>query len=458
MLAPNWNTRDDSPGIRDPLMGLVVDYINTLNTSSFLHYLINLGVQTHDTTLVLWPSAQPRHVKLYTFKITGRFERRQTVSVRVVADAHKLEIDSFEVNYKSNWIPLKTFIDSPPILTDTSLNWAKYREEKGGYVWQYNWWQNNGRHFRLLDLPEELRRQIFIQVLGPEVYPQKKRGSGHNEKDIKPMVLRQGCTYEYLDRDTARATEDIIPYRESKPNRAIFYLNKQVLREARRAGWEGTLKCFKYYQDFPHYDGSLDRHSSGAGGNMDSYGMLSFNYLNRVSLNLGNDGYFALFGLNCQPFRLENEYPNPRFLEIMKSTQYLELCFRNPFEGWSNDPWCTLHDAMDLPAKDRGSCQKIIVDWILTFAKPYIEHIPKIELTGFIKHSTKGKWDTIFEEQRTKKVYYEMANEREDILSNAGRKKGPECLCKKTCISACRHVSQVGEFSAVELQRFDFEG
>lgn len=60
----------------------------------------------------------------------------------------------------------------------------------------------------------------------------------------------------------------------------------------------------------------------------------------------------------------------------------------DPFRDWDND-W---------PA--RRLCQKILVDWILSFAKPFIEHIPEIQLAGSIEHSTRQKWEKIFADQK----------------------------------------------------------
>lgn len=62
-------------------------------------------------------------------------------------------------------------------------------------------------------------------------------------------------------------------------------------------------------------------------------------------------------------------------------------------------------------------CQKILIDWILTYAKEYIAHIlligwtlsytkdyiahiPQVVLTGNIKTLTKMKWEPIFADER----------------------------------------------------------
>jgi len=40
------------------------------------------------------------------------------------------------------------------------------------------------------------------------------------------------------------------------------------------------------------------------------------------------------------------------------------------------------------------------VDWVLTYAKDYIKHIPQVLLTGYIKNSTKAKWERILADER----------------------------------------------------------
>ena len=64
--------------------------------------------------------------------------------------------------------------------------------------------------------------------------------------------------------------------------------------------------------------------------------------------------------------------------------------------------------------KTHVACQKVVVDWILTCAKPFVEKIPLISLTGFIKNSTKARWDEIFEDER-KGMHRDMSDEREVI-------------------------------------------
>jgi hypothetical protein len=40
-------------------------------------------------------------------------------------------------------------------------------------------------------------------------------------------------------------------------------------------------------------------------------------------------------------------------------------------------------------------CQRIMVDWIMTFAWPFIESLSKVTIGGALKRDTKTKWDAL---------------------------------------------------------------
>lgn len=87
------------------------------------------------------------------------------------------------------------------------------------------------------------------------------------------------------------------------------------------------------------------------------------------------------------------------------------------------------------------SCQRVIVDWILTFAKEQIEHIPRVILTGYIKKSTKAKWDAIFERARQgEDIQAEISNAQEAIRSWPLDDLPPSCKCSTLCAFSGRSV------------------
>lgn len=84
------------------------------------------------------------------------------------------------------------------------------------------------------------------------------------------------------------------------------------------------------------------------------------------------------------------------------SLQSLMLTFESTKFSAEGDPWGYLgpYNGHEWYCDFRGnrdregfytSCQKLIMDWTLTFAKPYIAVLPKVILSGYIKHSTKQK-------------------------------------------------------------------
>ena len=83
----------------------------------------------------------------------------------------------------------------------------------------------------------------------------------------------------------------------------------------------------------------------------------------------------------------------------------LILDFQSTKNTLRTDPWVGMSDKEDQQPGFEGypitcSCQKVIVDWILQWAKEYIVQFDKVSLEGYIKNSTKHNWDAILEQER----------------------------------------------------------
>jgi hypothetical protein len=131
-------------------------------------------------------------------------------------------------------------------------------------------------------------------------------------------------------------------------------------------------------------------------------------WLNRIQLNLDITRYFELFGVDINPVVHIRATANMgALLRNIPGLKHLELFFRNPYE--SRNPWYNFHDRFrrtlwfmldeDYYGTERYPCQKTVVDWVLTFAFPYIKNIPNIHLLGSVKKSTKDKWYNILERE-----------------------------------------------------------
>ena len=114
-------------------------------------------------------------------------------------------------------------------------------------------------------------------------------------------------------------------------------------------------------------------------------------------------------------------------LSKLPALSHLYLRFTVPHDG-SVDPWFSTGEynghAPNSITDFRGhdyrldiACQKLVVHWILTFAKQYLEKIPLVTLYGCIKNSTKAKWDKILKDERQSKggEVHDMTEEKEMI-------------------------------------------
>jgi hypothetical protein len=50
-------------------------------------------------------------------------------------------------------------------------------------------------------------------------------------------------------------------------------------------------------------------------------------------------------------------------------------------------------------------CSRTMVDWILTFAFPFIRMISKVTLKGYVKKPVKDKWEDILTKERRKEEH-----------------------------------------------------
>jgi hypothetical protein len=83
------------------------------------------------------------------------------------------------------------------------------------------------------------------------------------------------------------------------------------------------------------------------------------------------------------------------YLGSLEKTCRLELRFRDPDDGYLSHPWGGSHE--------RTACQTIMIDWIVTFAFEYINHIVPVNLVCYVKKPQKDMWLNRLARQRTDK-------------------------------------------------------
>jgi hypothetical protein len=281
--------------------------------------------------------------------------------------------------------------------------------------------EDDQQPFRLMDLAVEIRLYIFEQVLGGStIFPEAVPGP--------------------------RFRSHITMGKEA--NYAIFLVSKQVRAEALRAGWEGTRKCFMCPWDCEEVM------------EIASWRPPPYNWIAKMELNLATSDWFVFFGIRISPDERHLEHENSEVcpLQSIPTLRDLQLTFRSPYDSGNSSPWyenAVRSDILQyfiapLPGTDRTTladkvsqpCYRIIPDWVLTFAFPYIKHIPKIRLAGCIKTDVRKRWEQVLAEEyhrkegerdhRTDKFNWEEAVAR---IKSLDVSVPPLCTCPMPCTS-----------------------
>jgi len=132
----------------------------------------------------------------------------------------------------------------------------------------------------------------------------------------------------------------------------------------------------------------------------------SYGYLSRIELSLTNHAFFNFFVVLVNPgFHVIDIVSHGPQLQGIEDLRDLKLRFGSPDDGYAGSPWgsdMTRHRLPRYHGADYVCCQRTMVDWICTFAYPFLSS-PKVtvHLTGTVKKDTKDKWEAIFNGNRT---------------------------------------------------------
>jgi hypothetical protein len=278
---------------------------------------------------------------------------------------------------KEPWTPIKKWLLELPLpsqLTEGTTRDGVPRALRSQQVW----WSKNGKRFRFMKLPYELRATILQHALGENIY----LNTNYNSLGLREITLgsRRHNTPAADENDDAGERPD-------PPNYAVLGLNKSLRKEALQAGWVGTRK---YFIDFSYLRKTLNADIKPS----------KYNCLSRIQLNQSISQYLDLFGVDFDPVvQIQTANSSGAMLQAIPGLRHLELYFRSPYRR------------LPFPQQDWNinsySCQKIMVDWVLTFAFPYIKHIPNVHLAGSVKTSSKRWWYYILKkEYRERKIDY----------------------------------------------------
>lgn len=293
-------------------------------------------------------------------------------------DTDSLTVGDLEVEVPGRWVSLIPWLDR--------YAYAHQDTNHTGIDWQRS---IGGQTFRFLDLPAEVRTIIFQQVIGRYIWPYKY--SGFHLDSPKP----RGTDNEHRTK-FGQYWHDPIGARLPQDS-AMPLVGWQVRNEFAEVFWGNTYKHFN----------SCDHFRSGA----KVLDWWKFNYYRRISLGLTNADHFTTVGFIVFRTRLELRRVSSIWaITDNEDLEYLNLHFQvTPPDEQLVDPWAKFSPT-DM------SCQKTLVDWILTAALTQMKRVPKITISGHMKDSTRRKWEPILEDAR-KGIKHDMTAQMASILA-----------------------------------------
>ncbi|KAF1977535.1 hypothetical protein BU23DRAFT_660026 [Bimuria novae-zelandiae CBS 107.79] len=148
-----------------------------------------------------------------------------------------------QMQYRKDSVPLKEAI----------LSWTSSNGIRVDTKAQQLWWVKIDKPFRLMDLPLELRRLVYIAILGSQIRPHTVHD---NTVTGSKVVLSSKDSNHVYRKAVGGAYNDNVEYRFGcridwkkldklpVPNYTIYRVNKQVQLEAFDATWTDTEKFF----------------------------------------------------------------------------------------------------------------------------------------------------------------------------------------------------------------------
>lgn len=349
LFRPSPFTSDTStPRTALAQVDYIADRLHKSITNFRMHSFHNFGID-----LSVYPTADSKAVTdlngkwlgfdQYNFDVHGQSPKAM--------DMWLTKSGSVRIWYRDRWHRVAAYLKhlKPAVDYNAPANFPWPTAQQCRWDQQSRWWLANGKKFRLMDLPAEIREMIYVHVIGSEVEPDRK--------EIRPIggAMSMGV----------------------KPIPSLLRISKTANAEASNILFSYTPFVFKHFR-------YLNR-------TFLETGLVS--RIRHLELALTHDSFNTMFAVRT----IENEgrpdkervffYRSAMMLRKMKLTR-LRLVFAAPScttrTGWFD-----------------GSCQKAVVQIILEDAWDWVKGHP-LELGGFIKRRQKEIWETACREERKK--------------------------------------------------------
>ncbi|KAI4709294.1 hypothetical protein J4E89_006043 [Alternaria sp. Ai002NY15] len=399
----------------DPVLAEMYHTMNRPKKRNFAAFALRVNIRPVNDAPPLWPPYMNLFdIKSYYFEVVEKDSVKQAKWVTILPNGSPPTAETVHIyeTDKKEWVSFGDWLAKN----------IKSREWLGrlGYHLQFKWYKSKGSKRRFEDFPAEIREKIYKAALGGEVYPLNSLCTaegytcfwpdGEPESEAQ-LTLGLGYHPGLFMRlkgeallaspwDENRVPEDRPPVH--KPSLSLSAVNSTIRDEFLHFAWVRMRSRFFTPDLF------LLAIKAWAGPAM------AYQHLSKIELNFTNVEWFEFFGVSLlySPIGITASESNGSCLQKLDNLRDLHLRFRTPYDGYQGSPWGCRPDKHRLPrygGEDYICCQHTIVDWICTFAYPFLINKCKEEslgerltvtLTGAVKTVTKGKWEAIFKGQR----------------------------------------------------------
>ncbi|EFQ91642.1 hypothetical protein PTT_11456 [Pyrenophora teres f. teres 0-1] len=309
---------------------------------------------------------------------------------------------------------------------DKSDTWAMQFSEVQ-YHEQNLWWNSTGQTFQFLELPAELRVNIYLQSVGPVVVPDRIGGEwDYNDR----LTLGTGQSIGDTKRPGITRDPDI-----PSPNLSIFRVNKQIYHEAREVAICDTTKRFSCLRGLRTGPRTSANHVFEAAVNYSP----DPKFLRNAQLEMTAAQYFAFIGfvpMTGAPFaRASTDYVSIRSLHNFKNLTTLDFRFISPKHPSAICPFACIQSRRTPP---QHSCQKKWIDLFFTLAFNSLRTLITgksitITTSGCIKTSSKNYWEYVLNDKREDHTA-EIKNMEKLARKKKKHNDGPlKCECTYPC-------------------------